>query len=126
MHQTNTQTPATPDQKVADAFRKVATRLQTVIDGRKGASRIDTYDLLETMLAVADEIDPEFPANQDADSKVIATVISPSPVPQALKDAVDVLRDACEFLANDTAIRPGSEVANDLMALYRRMKIAAR
>ena len=49
----------TTEQRIADAFRAVAVKLETAIeDGRP--TRIDVHDLLETLLAVADELDPPY------------------------------------------------------------------
>lgn len=48
----------TPEQKVADACRVVALRLEDAIERRRRSNRIDANDLLETLLAIADELDP--------------------------------------------------------------------
>jgi len=47
-----------PEHKIADAFRVVALRLEDALDRGRRSTRIDANDLLETLLAVADEIDP--------------------------------------------------------------------
>ena len=52
-----------PEYAVADALRKVAMRLEIAIDERRCSRRLDATDLLETLLAVADELDPPFPAD---------------------------------------------------------------
>lgn len=47
----------TTEERIADAFRAVAVKLESAIeDGRP--TKVDVHDLLETLLAVADEIDP--------------------------------------------------------------------
>ena len=48
----------TPEQNVADAFRVVALRLEEALERGRRANRIDANDLLETLLAVADRLDP--------------------------------------------------------------------
>ena len=50
---------AQPEQKVADAMRRLAAKLQKQWDSGKRSSHIDLYDLTETLLAIADELDPE-------------------------------------------------------------------
>lgn len=48
----------TTEQKIADALRVVALRLEEVLERGKRSNRIDANDLLETLLAVADQLDP--------------------------------------------------------------------
>jgi hypothetical protein len=48
----------TTEQKLADALRVVALRLEEAIERGKRSSRIDANDLRETLLAVADQLDP--------------------------------------------------------------------
>ena len=48
----------TPEHRIADALRLVAQRLEHAIESGHHSSRIDANDLLETLLAVADELDP--------------------------------------------------------------------
>ncbi len=48
----------TPEFKIADALRVVALRLEEAIERGKRSNRIDANDLLETLLAVADQLDP--------------------------------------------------------------------
>jgi len=48
----------TPDHKIADALRAVALRLEAEIDRGRRSTRIDAHDLLETLLAIADHLDP--------------------------------------------------------------------
>ncbi|MBV09254.1 hypothetical protein [Rubinisphaera sp.] len=52
------QTPTTPEQRIADALRLVAMRLERVLEEGRRSTRIDANDLHETLLSVADEIDP--------------------------------------------------------------------
>jgi hypothetical protein len=48
----------TPEQNIADALRVVALRLEEAIERGKRSNRIDANDLLETLLALADQLDP--------------------------------------------------------------------
>ncbi len=48
----------TPEFKIADAFRVVALRLENALEEGRRSNRIDANDLLETLLAVADQLDP--------------------------------------------------------------------
>lgn len=48
----------TTEQKIADAFRVVALRLEDAIERGRRSNRIDANDLLETLLSVADQLDP--------------------------------------------------------------------
>ena len=48
----------TPEQKMADAVRVVALRLEEALERGRRSTRIDANDLLEALLAIADEIDP--------------------------------------------------------------------
>ncbi len=48
----------TTEQNIADALRVVALRLEEAIERGKRSNRIDANDLLETLLAVADQLDP--------------------------------------------------------------------
>ncbi|MEX0704114.1 MAG: hypothetical protein WD069_18580 [Planctomycetales bacterium] len=54
----------TPEHNVADALRVVALRLEVALEAGKRPTRIDAEDLRETLLAVADELDP--PASRQA------------------------------------------------------------
>jgi hypothetical protein len=47
-----------PEHKIADALRVVALRLENALEEGRRSSRIDANDLLETLLAVADQLDP--------------------------------------------------------------------
>lgn len=55
-----------PEHAVADALRKVALQLEIAIDERRRSNRLDADDLLETLLAVADELDPPVPTSTPA------------------------------------------------------------
>ncbi len=46
-------------QTIADAIRKVTARMQEVLERGERSSQIDAYDLIDLLLAIADEIDPE-------------------------------------------------------------------
>ncbi len=50
-----------PTQQIADAIRKVTAAVQESLDGGRRSRMVDAYDLVEVLLAVADELDPEFP-----------------------------------------------------------------
>ena len=56
----------TPEQAVADALRKVAMQLEIAIEERRRSKYLDADDLLETLLAVADELDPPVPTETPA------------------------------------------------------------
>lgn len=44
--------------RVADAIRMVTTKMQDEVGTGRRSSRIDAYDLIDLLLAIADEIDP--------------------------------------------------------------------
>ena len=46
---------------VADAIRKVTATMQRRYDEGERSSQIDMWDLIEVLLAIADEIDPDGP-----------------------------------------------------------------
>jgi len=46
--------------EVADALRKVTAAMQTELESGRRSTRIDANDLIDLLLAVADEIDPPF------------------------------------------------------------------
>ena len=48
----------TPEIKIADALRVVALRLENALEEGRRSARVDAHDLLEMLLAVADELDP--------------------------------------------------------------------
>lgn len=47
-----------PAHRVADALRVVALRLELAMDEEGRSGHIDAYDLLESLLAVTDQLDP--------------------------------------------------------------------
>jgi hypothetical protein len=51
----------TPEHRMADALRIVALRLENAMESGHHSSRIDAHDRLETLLAVAAELDPATP-----------------------------------------------------------------
>lgn len=58
-----------PVHTVADALRVVALRLETALEQRRRSTRIDANDLLETLLAVADQLDPPVAENTAPDGR---------------------------------------------------------
>jgi len=44
--------------EIANAIREVTAAMQKAIDGGERSSRIDANDLIDILLAIADEIDP--------------------------------------------------------------------
>ena len=55
---TMAQVAVTAEQAVADAIRNVTAKMQEAIEKGKRSSRLDSHDLIDAMLAVADELDP--------------------------------------------------------------------
>ncbi len=53
----------TPEQKVADAVRVVALRLEEALERGRRSTCFDANDLLETLLSVADQLDPPLANN---------------------------------------------------------------
>jgi len=47
--------------RVADALRKVTAAMHTELETGRRSTRIDAHDLLDLLLAVADELDPPLP-----------------------------------------------------------------
>lgn len=47
-------------QRIADAIRKVTAQVQRAIDEGRRSRMIDADDLVEVLLAIADELEPEF------------------------------------------------------------------
>lgn len=45
---------------LADAIRKITAAMQTELESGRRSKRIDAHDLIEVLLAIADEIDPPF------------------------------------------------------------------
>ena len=50
-------TTTTPTE-VADAIRDVTAAMQTALDEGRRSTRIDAWDLVEALLAIADRLDP--------------------------------------------------------------------
>lgn len=48
----------TPEQRVADAFRLTALKLEDAIERGRHSGKIDAEDLRETLLSIADDLDP--------------------------------------------------------------------
>ncbi len=46
---------------VADAIRKVTAAMQHELEAGRRSTQLDAHDLLDVLLAVADEIDPPLP-----------------------------------------------------------------
>jgi len=53
-----------PEHAVADALRKVAARLDDELGNGLRSRQIDAEDLLQTLLSVADELDPPLPPSK--------------------------------------------------------------
>lgn len=58
-----------PEQAVADALRKVVRRIDEELGDGVRSWKIDAEDLLETLLSVADELDPPLPGPKPASRK---------------------------------------------------------
>lgn len=52
--------PETPLKATAEALRKVTAAIQAELHAGRRSSRLDAHDLVDILLAVADEIDPPF------------------------------------------------------------------
>jgi hypothetical protein len=50
-----------PEYRVADAIRKVTAAMQAELEAGRRSTRLDAHDLLDLLLAVADELDPPLP-----------------------------------------------------------------
>ena len=50
-----------PEYRVADAIRNVTAAMQTELEAGRRSTRLDAHDLLDLLLAVADELDPPLP-----------------------------------------------------------------
>ena len=46
--------------ELADAIRKVTATIQRELDAGRRSSHLDAHDLVDVLLAIADEIDPQF------------------------------------------------------------------
>ena len=51
----------TIEHKIADAFRTVALRLEHAIESGHCDTSLDANDLIETLVSIADELDPPVP-----------------------------------------------------------------
>ena len=49
---------------IADAIRKVTAAMQHELEAGRRSSHLDAHDLLDVLLAIADELDPPFPATR--------------------------------------------------------------
>lgn len=54
----------TNDQAIADAIRKVTATIQHELDAGRRSSYLDAADLVDVLLAIADEIDPPFDSKE--------------------------------------------------------------
>ena len=52
--------------EVADAIRDVTTAMQTALDKGRRSTRIDAWDLIEALLAIADRLDPSVSAGAES------------------------------------------------------------
>ena len=50
---------------VADAIRKVTAAMQEKLETGRRSTHVDAFDLIEVLLAVADQIDPPFAPRAD-------------------------------------------------------------
>lgn len=61
----------TTEQKVADAFRVVALKLEDAIERGRNLKFVDANDLLETLVSIADQLDPPVPGRPDPHQEVV-------------------------------------------------------
>ena len=54
-----------PEQKIADAFRVVALRLEEALERGRRSKQLYANDLLETLLSIADRLDPPVPEDEE-------------------------------------------------------------
>ena len=52
--------------EVADAIRTVTAKIQDAVDTGRRSTSIDANDLVEVLLAIADQLDPSFADRNDA------------------------------------------------------------
>lgn len=57
-----------PEHKIADALRVVALRLENALEEGRRSTRIDANDLLGTLLAEADQLDPPISEATESES----------------------------------------------------------
>ena len=55
----------TTQTEVADAIRDVTAAMQTALDQGRRSTRIDAWDLVEALLAIADRLDPPVPDSDE-------------------------------------------------------------
>lgn len=55
----------TTQTEVADAIRDVTAAMQTALDDGRRSTRIDAWDLVEALLAIADRLDPPVPDSDE-------------------------------------------------------------
>ena len=53
-----------PEHRVADALRKITATMHTELEAGRRSTRLDAHDLLDLLLAVADELDPPLPKSK--------------------------------------------------------------
>ena len=58
----------TTEHKIADAFRVVAMRLEDALERGRRSKKLDANDLLETLLSVADLLDPPIPDTEEPEA----------------------------------------------------------
>lgn len=51
--------------EIADAIRKVTAHMQTALDTGRRSANVDAYDVIEALLAIADELDPPYETSED-------------------------------------------------------------
>jgi len=51
--------------KIADAIRKVTAAMQAELESGRRSTHIDADDLVDVLLAIADEVDPPFARGDD-------------------------------------------------------------
>jgi hypothetical protein len=54
---------------IADAIRNVTAAMQTELEAGRRSPRLDAHDLIEVLLALADEVDPPFDRPRDGDAE---------------------------------------------------------
>ena len=57
---------STPEQSIADAIREVTIAIKNVTDKGERSRRIDSDDLVEVLLSIADRLDPPIPSGMVA------------------------------------------------------------
>jgi len=62
----------TTEERVADACRTIGLKLEMAIEARHRSNGIDAGDLLETLYAIADQLDPPQAEKTDAEPSLLA------------------------------------------------------